>query len=403
MKRVYQGLRLFLCIMPFLLCHTACGAGEVSFGREVFFGVKQAAEMEFLKERERPVQVAVGQSSVWILNASSKGSVYEREIDTGSMRNLMWQQGEQEMVMGISAVEDTLYACVTCGETVQVRKFCGDGQWAVIVSVPWEEAPEQMQPTMFFVDRAENSYFAKGEEIWQYSPESGQRTLYKFKESAAFLQEKEPGTVEAVTKSNGEIAFHFDSIAAGVSTNLLGGLWLTEEGAMYLVEQTADSGGIWEELTAQSGLEGDRTVLVYGTVHLSETMKERIVSFNKNNPDYYITVKEYDGKTMSDRRLQMQAAVTSGNGPDILDLYTYCVENYMAYAENGYLEDLEPYLLSEDFGDDIIWPLQELYRVNGKVCMAVPHFTMRGIAINPEYAAKTENWSFAGNAEKRVL
>ena len=61
---------------------------------------------------------------------------------------------------------------------------------------------------------------------------------------------------------------------------------------MYLVERTADSGGIWEKLTAQSGPEGDRTVLVYGTVSLSQTMEERVTSFNKFNPDYYIKVKE---------------------------------------------------------------------------------------------------------------
>lgn len=373
--------------------------------------------------------------------------MYEWEIDTGAMRNLEWQQGEQELVMGISAVDDTLYTSISCRETVQVRKFFGDGQWATIISIPWEEAPEQLQPTLFFMDREENSYFASGDEIWQYSPESGQRTIYKLKESAVYLQEKKPGAVEVVAKSGreialyalredgkaekkwtiklpaghlaavrtdiantlvlavdnrilfvnnvtGEIVSHFDSIAAGVSTNLLGGLWLAEEGTVYLVEHTADSGGIWEELVAQSGPEGDRAVLVYGTVYLSETMKERIVSFNKTNLDYYISIKEYEGKNISDQRLQMQAAVTSGNGPDILDLYTYCVENYISYAEKGYLEDLEPYLLKEDFSNDIIWAVQDLYRVEGKICMAVPHFTMRGLAINPKYAAETGNWNF---------
>lgn len=460
MKRICHRVRIFLVIMLITFSYTACGKQELSFGKEVFFGVKAAEEMNFTKEEEHLIQIAVGESRVWTLTANSRGCVYEREIDTGVICSLRWSQGEQELIMGISAADDILYAGVSCGEIVQVRKFSENGQWENIISISWEEAPEQVQPTVFFVDRAENAYFANDDELWRYSSETGQRTIYKLKEPAVFLQEKTQGVVEVVAKSGreialytlkedgkaekkwtiklptghlaavrtdnadtlvlavdnrilfvnnatGEIAYHFDSIAAGVSTNLLGGLWLAEEGIVYLVEQNADSGGIWEKLSAQSGPEGDRTVLVYGTVYLSETMLERIVSFNKNNPDYYITVKEYDGETISAKRLQMQAAVTSGNGPDILDLYTYCVENYTSYAEKGYLENLEPYLLNEDFSDDILWPVQNLYRVNGKVCMVLPHFTMRGLAVNPEYAAKSENWNFvtfvemAGHAQEK--
>lgn len=446
-KNISYVTMAFLSVMLIVLCFTACGEQELSFGTEVFYGVKAAEEMTFTKEAERPVQIAVGESRVWTLTANSRDCVYEREIDTGAVRSLRGQQGEQEFIMGISAVEDTLYAGVSCGETVQIRRSFGDGQWETIIAIPWEEAPEQIRPTLFFMDRAGNAYFANGDEIWKYSPENGQRTIYELKGQAVSLQEKEPGTVEVAAKSNreiilytlreggkaekkwsielstghltairtdvadtltlavdarilfvdnatGEIVSHFDSIAAGVSTNLLGGLWLAEEGTMYLVEQSADSGGIWERLTAQSGPEGDRTVLIYGTVSLSETMKERVVSFNKTNPDYYITVKEYEGESISDRRLQLQAAVTSGNGPDILDLYTYCVENYVAYAEKGYLEDLEPYLRREDFSDDILWPVQELYRVKGKLCMLTPHFTMQGLAINPKYAEEAEDWNY---------
>lgn len=451
-KKKYLKVMISLVIMIITLSYVACGRQEISFGKEVFFGVEAAEEMNFTKKEERPVQIAVGERYVWILTANSRNCVYEREIDTGAVRRLEWPQGNQELIMGMSAVDDILYAGVSCGETVQVRKLLEDGRWENIISIPREEAPEQVQPAVFFIDRAENAYFSSESELCKYSSEGGEKTVYKLEEPTVFLQEKKPGEVEALSNSGrkiasytlkedgkaeekwaislptghlaavqtdsvdtlvlavdnkilfvnnttGEITSHFDSIAAGVSTNVLGGLWLTEEGTVYLAEQTADSGGIWEQLTAQSGPEGDRTVLVYGTVYLSETMKERIVSFNKTNPDYYVTVEEYDGNTISDRRLQMQAEVTSGKEPDILDLYSYCVENYIFYAEKGYLEDLEPYLLSEDFRDDILWPVQDLYRVKGKICMAVPHFTMWGLAVNQEYATETGDWSFKTFAE----
>ena len=313
MKKIYRNAVAFLGIILTALCYTACGTQELSFGKEVFFGVKAAEEMVFTKEEERPVQIAVGKSRVWTLTANSRDCVYEREIDTGAVRKLEWQKGEQELVMGIAAVDDTLYAGVSCGETVQVRRFDGDGQCETLISIPWGDGPEQIQPTLFFVDRAGNAYFAKEDEIWQYSPENGQRTIYKLKEPAVFLQEKSQGTVEAVTKSSrevalytlmeggeagkrwsiklsaghlaavqtdsadtlalaadgrilfvdnatGKIASHFDSIAAGVSANLLGGLWLIEEGSMYLAANLMHY-TIAELVTEEANayFQGDRT------------------------------------------------------------------------------------------------------------------------------------------------
>ena len=444
-KKLYNLSIVVLSIMIIVLCFTACGKQELDFGEERFYSVTAAEELSFVKEGKHPVQVAVGESRLWTLTRGGGDCLYEREYKTGTVQSLGWQESGHEMIMGISAVEERLYICVSCGETVQVRKTSGDGQWETTISIPWEEAPEQKQPTAFFVDRKENAYVVSGDEVWQYSLDEGWRTVYELKEPVAFLLEKEPGVVKAVTGSGrgislyvleeggkaekkwtlklpvnhlseiqtdnaatmvlaaddrvlfvnsetGEIAYYFDSIAAGVSTNLLGGLCLMEEGAMYLVEQTAGRGGLWEELAAQSGPWGDRTVLVYGTASLSEAMKERVVSFNKTNRDYYITIEEYGVGDPSAGKLKQQAAVTSGHGPDIVDLYG--IENYIAYAEKGYLEDLEPYLRKEDFSDDILWQVQDLYRVEGKVCMLVPHFWVQGLAVNPEYAKGMESWDF---------
>lgn len=433
---------IIISVALVILCLTACGNQEISFGEERFYSVKTAEELDYTNEGKYPVQVAVGESRLWALTAGRGDCVYERELETGTVRSLgPWENNE--LVMGISAVGDMPYACVACDGTVEIRKFTKDGQWENVTSLLWEDAANQ--PTVFFVDGNENAYIGNGDEIWRYSPVGSNRTVYRLKAPAVFLQEKEPGVVEAVTKydgrislytleeegkaekkwtlqlspshlsviqtdnaatlvlavddrilflndSTGKIVFYFDSIAAGVSTNILGGLCLVEEGAMYIVEQTAGQGGLWEELAAQSGPWGDRTVLFYGTVSLSETMKERIVSFNKTNQDYYITVEEYGSGDPWAGRLQLQAAITSGHGPDIVDLYG--LENYISYAEKGYLEDLELYLLKEDFYGDILWQVQDLYRVEEKVCMLVPHYTVQGLAVNPEYTGGMEGWDF---------
>lgn len=450
MKKARSKIVVLLSILFITLFLAACGKQqELSFGREAFFGVKTAETMGFAAAGERPVQAAAGKDCVWILTMGpGGGGLYVQGVTANAVQSLSWQQEDHEMIMGISGAEH-LYAAVACGETVQVRKLSGEGQGETILTIPQTEAPEQVQPTVFFADSSENAYFAAGNEILRYSPEDGRRTAYKIKGKVAFLQEKEPGAVEALTGSGreialyslsedgdaeekwrlplpttqlgtigtadpdtlilavdgkllfvdnetGEIGAHFNSMEAGVSSGLLGGLLLPEEGALYLVEQAGTAGGVWEELAAQSGPEGDRTVLVYGTVSLNATMQERITAFNKSNPDYYITVTEYTGENILDQRLQMQAAVTSGRGPDILDLSSYCVKNYTDYAKSGYLEDLEPFLLAEGLDDDLLRAIHELYRVDGKLCMAVPHFMLWGLALNPEYVseAEREDWSY---------
>lgn len=443
-KRICARAVTVMSFLFSIFCFTACGSQELSFGEERFYGVKTAEELSFANEREYPVQIAVGETRVWTLTAGSKGSVYERELETETPRSMGSRLEDEEFVMGISAVGDQPYACVSCGETVQVRKLSGDGQWETVLSIPWEEAPEQLQPTVFLVDRQENAYVAAGNEIWRYSTGEGHRTVYQLKESVTILQEKKSGVVEAVAKSSGEIALYalgedgkakkkwtlklstgnlapiqtddadtltlavdnrilfldnntgkitayFDCISAGVSTDLLGGLCLVSKGVLYLEEKTADQGGRWLKLAQQGDVQGDRTLLVYGTVDLSEAMKERIVSFNRTNPDYYIAVEEYGSEDPWAGKVRLQAAVTSGHGPDILDLYG--AENYISYAEKGYLEDLEPYLSKEDFSDDILWQVQDLYRVDGKLCMLVPHFSMQGLAIHPEYTGNVDNWN----------
>ena len=437
-------------IVVMMFCLTSCGSGlssgELSFGEEKFYSVDLAEELGFAREDERLIQVAVGESRMWVLTTFFGDYLYEREFETGKVQSLDWQQDSHEMIMGIAAVKNQLYICAVSEETVQVRRLTEERQWDKILTIPWEETQEVIQPTIFFMDGKENAYVAKGNEVWRYSPSGNQTTVYKLKEPVVFLQEKAAGVVEVVTNTGkgislyvlgengtaekkwmikltsgnisgviqtddaatlvlavndrilfvnnvtGEVVSYFDCIQAGVSTNLFGGLCRVEEGSMYLVERTNDHGGLWEKLTAQSGPWGNRTVLTYGTISLSEAMKERVVNFNKTNRDYYISVEEYDSTDVAAGRLKLQSAITSGHGPDIVGLYR--VENYIAYAEKGYLEDLESYLQKEDFCEDILWQIQELYRVNGAVCMLVPHFSVQGLAINPEYAKGMESWNF---------
>ena len=429
---------------------TACGKQEIDFGEDRFYGIRETQPEDHLSQGEQPVQIAVGEGHVWLLSSTGAGGVYDRNLEEETVHTQEWQQGGGEMLMALSAQGNQLYACVSDQEAVQIRKLTGGSRWSTVTTIGSKTAPMPIRPTVFFVDNDEDSYFVNGDEVWRYSAEEGQRTVYEMKAPVEFFQEKEPGIVQALTNSRREISLYtleeggstkkmwtlalpsaqaveiktddpsvlclavddrilfidngtgkiqaqFDCILAGVSTDLFGGLCLVSKGILYLEERTADHGGLWQKLAQRGDVQGDRTLLVYGTANLSGAMKERIVSFNKSNEDYYISIQEYGGGDVFSGKLQLQAALASGNGPDIVDLYV--VDNYMACAEKGYLEDLGSWLEEEEFSDDLLWQIQELYRVDGKLCMLVPHFIIQGLAIHPEYAKYVDSWDYGNFLE----
>ncbi|MCD7863915.1 MAG: ABC transporter substrate-binding protein [Lachnospiraceae bacterium] len=134
-----------------------------------------------------------------------------------------------------------------------------------------------------------------------------------------------------------------------------------------------------------------RTELVYGMVggvnaDSTSVIWNAIATFNQQNEDYYVTIKNYDGNL--DR---LHADMTAGKGPDIIDM-TYS-EYYESYVKNGYLEDLTPYLEQSQYSDDIIWNVLDAYKINDGLYMFVPQFLLKGILIQPDYEAEVEEWN----------
>jgi ABC-type glycerol-3-phosphate transport system substrate-binding protein len=134
-----------------------------------------------------------------------------------------------------------------------------------------------------------------------------------------------------------------------------------------------------------------RTELVYGMVggvnaDTTTSIWTAITTFNQENEDYYVSIKNYDNNTE-----RLHADMAAGNGPDIIDL-TY-FEYYESYVKNGYLEDLSPYLEQSQYSDDIIWNVLDSYRIDGGLYAFVPQFQLEGILINPEYESTVEEWN----------
>ncbi|MCH5345211.1 MAG: extracellular solute-binding protein [Acetatifactor sp.] len=454
MRRYGGGVfTAFVAVVLMAVLFTGCGdkekvEGELTFGEDKFFGVALIEQESYAQEWEQPVQITVGKSLAWTLTSGRADYVYERNLETGATQRWEWRQGEKDLIMGLAAVGDRLYASVGTGGSIQVRKLLGNAGWQTIMEFSGEDAPDQIQPTIFCVDQRETTFFAVGNKVISYLSDGKKGSVYELKEPVAFLREKKRGVIEAVTNSRqeiclytleengetekvwtlklpsvqaveirtddenmlclavddcilflnretGEIVSRFDCMSAGVSTNLFGGLYLVSEGVLYLDGKAEGNVGVWQELFQMADGAASRTELVYNTYNLTEAMKERIVAFNQSNKDYYVTAQEYIWEMNVDNwETQLQAEIVSGNGPDIIDLYNIDNYSYASYVEKGSLEDLEPYLRQEDFYDDIFWEVQDMYRVDGKLCQVVPHFWVTGLNIHPEYAQHVDTWNY---------
>lgn len=226
-----------------------------------------------------------------------------------------------------------------------------------------------------------------------------------------------PGSVDAVYNGRGECLFYYiqDGVLYGVvegeiipqrllplaDTRIEGCsgtacfALLEENRAALLVRNMPNGGSLYEAeirlvlLTPTDQLPEDGKIkIVYGAIGNQYYIKNRIEKFNRENDTYYIefrdyteggyqtadTVEEHDAVRRA-ARLRLQAEVSAGKGPDILDS-TLPLE---IYASAGYLEDLWPWIDNDPEIDraGLMTHVLECAETNGKLYTIGSSFTLR--------------------------
>ncbi len=114
----------------------------------------------------------------------------------------------------------------------------------------------------------------------------------------------------------------------------------------------------------------EKIVLTYGTLYVPYFVKTDVVAFNKQSDKYRIEIKEY-GEGEKDYETMMNlwsADLSSGEGPDIIDMY-YCPVGLKELVDMGVVEDLYPYLDgdAELKREDYIENAMKAYELDGKL------------------------------------
>lgn len=191
-----------------------------------------------------------------------------------------------------------------------------------------------------------------------------------------------------------------DWVDSDISSNELQDFMILADGRIAALTMTWNSESSQSELAVLTKKKRsevpEKKILTYGTLYLPYFTNQDIVAFNKQSDEYRIEIKQYgdDNTDMETKISLLTADITSGNGPDIIDMF-YSSISLEEYLNMGVLEDLNPYLekdaelKKEDFVDSVI----RIYEKDDKLYSIMSGFGVRTIAGKVSDVGTGSRWS----------
>ncbi len=141
----------------------------------------------------------------------------------------------------------------------------------------------------------------------------------------------------------------------------------------------------------------DKNTLILGCNYLDYNVRSHVISFNKSNPQYRITIKDYSTySTMDDYMAgytQLNNDIISGQMPDILLVNSNMdVNNYIS---KGALADIGELIANdEELSQVELLPnIVEAFSVDGKMYTLVPSFSIRSLLGKTSVLGDRTSWT----------
>lgn len=137
----------------------------------------------------------------------------------------------------------------------------------------------------------------------------------------------------------------------------------------------------------------EKEEITYGALWVDSSLKKSIIDFNKTSDKYRINVKEYASEDYETGLTQLNADLTTGNCPDIIDLSSI---DFAQYANKGILEDLYPYMEKsninkEDYLDNIL----KAYEVDDKLYGIMANFYISSTMAKASLVGDINGWTLS--------
>lgn len=429
----------------------ACGKQRDEVIQDKLFGIDLIQELTV----QSPEQVVCGQDGVWAITAQKNAPIYYLAYETQSIgeETIKWQQEEGESLLNIAEWDGTLYAEILSADrsSIAIRKYVAGGRWNRVMDIAAVDDQWNYVGSGLSVDDSENIYLVSGNTVTRFGEEGEKICEYALKGDSCFFQEQNGQYVECVTVDDRKITLYelrereaVEKWTLDISARCAYGIACSEKGTLCLAtgeellfidrtdgkllarsdyvmmgvppvmagqydpkEETLRLYGNGESVTKnlfcgllseRAAAAAQRTELVYGTMgsvnrEAAVSMQAAIRDFNRENENYYITIRNYFSDAYDGtygQRLHMDMA--SGNAPDIIEMESTLMY-YESYVRNGYLEDLSPYLKQSEYGEDILWNVLNVYEMDGGLYLLAPHFNLETLQVNPEYGIDVKEWN----------
>lgn len=178
------------------------------------------------------------------------------------------------------------------------------------------------------------------------------------------------------------------------SDSVMGVLGLDDGRILALSREYTDDGQTTSliYLTKMKASEvAEKTIITYGSLYLNSRLRSEIIKFNKTNEKYRIQPKEYSTDDYEAGLAQLNSDIISGKAPDIIDLSSSGVKQYM---EKGVLEDLYPYFEkdSEVKKENYVQSVLKAYEKDGKLFAITPSFSISTIVGKTSDVGSDMGW-----------
>lgn len=133
--------------------------------------------------------------------------------------------------------------------------------------------------------------------------------------------------------------------------------------------------------------------ILFGTMWLNQSVRKSIIDFNKSSAKYRISVKEYSTDDYMSGLTQFNNDITSGNGPDIIDISNI---DYKQYVSKGVFENLYPYMEKDGVNKaDYLENVLKAYEVDGKLYGIVPQFYITTTIAKASKVGEIPGWTLS--------
>ncbi len=396
-----------------------------------------------------PYRVEGTMSGVWA--AGSFLRFIER--GTSEIKEVEWNKGSKEGIMGMVEKDGILYLCVLKDDQIEIRSVENQSSVQTIATISCDQISEIMFVSDFWIEKEGNIYFVVLDTLYEINMDSGIMNEFDNISLAAFVED-DNGTTQCIYSKNGNLIFsdlesgqmneiwetqyassenlfivgsNDEELQVIVDTNLLwidrktgcilsesnltksgiafsdilGGILLqtdSNDPVLYLYERNQQDlmEYVLSEKPVKTGEaqniedENERKEIIYAIYSISSDLEEKIAEFNRTNTEYYITIETYGAVYIEDWISDLQMAYASGKDPDLINLRY--LKNYYDYVDGDYFEDLTPYIESMS-DNDIMMQILEPYQKDGKTYVFLPHFSFSCLLLSPEDSVQIEDWN----------